>query len=280
MWEPVGVSRAFTLLHLSDLHFANPDRSALTPEDALKSVAKQVAWDLPQRPLHVAITGDITTRGQTRGYNLAYEHLRTFFGSVCPTKVVLCPGNHDISTPADNFAAYNQFVFRLTNDRSQLVNRQSSVARTSSDRIEYIVVNSAFEEDHTYGSVQVDALVSTLRSLDRPAIAIAHHNPLSSRYASHAIVNSYEFLTAFSGKPVVALLSGHIHGTQALEFGPQLTRLVCTGSIGFPPEPNMSNQFGLYRFESDRLVATSHYSYSAQHGCFAKTSEWGRSAHA
>lgn len=253
-----------TLIHMSDLHFAGPS-SPLTPAEAIEKAREAIARDYPNEKFILAITGDITTKGQVDGYHEASRALKAALRKGCQIdSTLLCPGNHDIGQGASPFAAFNRFAFDVTNDPTQVFVEDSPIAVVRRHGYAFILVNSASHGDHHYGRVPLkrlrEALLSTQNSHE---IVLLHHSPISSEYGGEALVNAYEFLATVSRAGVSGVLHGHIHSAQTLSIGPKGTFLSGVGSLGFQPEPNMNNQFAIHFLEEGRLVKSMRYTYAA-----------------
>jgi 3',5'-cyclic AMP phosphodiesterase CpdA len=105
-----------TLLHLSDLHFAEPGKGHYwnSEESTEKDLAAHERKGLPGRlfddpmlakakPEIVVVSGDLLDKAQESGVPLALEFLRDLATrlSLPPERFVLVPGNHDVSRSAD-----------------------------------------------------------------------------------------------------------------------------------------------------------------------------------
>ena len=91
------VTKARRILHLSDLHFATADQATIA--------YSQLATDLRQQGFEtldaLLVTGDLANRATPTEYEAArmfLEQVMTGF-SLAPRKVMLVPGNHDVSWP-------------------------------------------------------------------------------------------------------------------------------------------------------------------------------------
>ncbi len=251
-----------TLVHLSDLHFA-ADNYELPPEEALTKAAAVISRDF-SGPLTVAITGDITTMGRDHGYVEATRVIRRTLLRTCEvSKIVVCPGNHDISSDSQPFAAFNRFAFALTNDSAQSWGTAQPVRVVLQRQYALVLVNSAHHGDYRYGQVPTDELRKALSRIEgKYAIVLLHHSPISSIYGGAALMNAYEFLATASGARVCGVLHGHIHSEQVLSVGRRPSFLAGVGSLGFRPDPNMNNQFAVHQLDNGRLVRSASYRYT------------------
>jgi len=117
---------AFTLLHLSDLHFAAPQGSGhywnseatelqLAAHDR-RGLLGSLVRDLRQQnvaPDLVVVTGDLLDRSSVLGVPMAIEFLKELCArlELPRRRVVLVPGNHDVrqqGEPAERYALFEQ----------------------------------------------------------------------------------------------------------------------------------------------------------------------------
>ena len=253
-----------TIVHLSDLHFARGSNAGLDPADALTLASAALRSRYEETPLVVVISGDVTTQGKAHGYAEALSALRKqFLPPLRVEKILLCPGNHDILNGDRTFAAFNRFAFDLTADATQAWDSQSPVSVITWVGVTYVLVNSSFHGDYRDGQVPLEALRKALDGApDAVTIVVMHHSPISSTYSGGGLAGAFEFLDLVTRYNVAAVLHGHVHSDQVLTFGTKPTLLHGTGSIGFDPDPNMNNQFGVLSFTDDgKLVEGVTYKF-------------------
>ncbi|RKT72432.1 calcineurin-like phosphoesterase family protein [Saccharothrix variisporea] len=261
-----------SLVHLSDLHFGSvvlPIRRA----ELLRKVADVVRQEVKHdSALVVAITGDVTTKGQPSAYEEAARHLEGFLSLLNPALVVTCPGNHDITARSDpHFTHFNEFAFRVTNDSRQVFTANNTVSTVEYADTAFLLVNSAYHGDHGRGEVRLEDLDTALEnSRSKQCFILLHHSPLSSTYGGDALINGYEFLARAARARVAAVLHGHVHTEQVLAIGPRPTALLGVGSLMFTPSPNYNNEFSIVDFEGDQVITATCYRYLADRREFAR----------
>jgi 3',5'-cyclic AMP phosphodiesterase CpdA len=251
-----------SIIHWSDLHFASgpgglePDRAVLRATEAIKR-------DYGMIPFTLAITGDITTRGAEHGYREAIESLVKTKRILAISRVLVCPGNHDISpVRSREFQPFNRFAFEATGSKDQNWNYLEPVAVESDGSYSFISINSAFEGDHRYGSTPIAQLRAALDNTEGThRILLLHHSPIQSSYAGGGMADAYELLRLASERQVAAVLHGHVHSDQTLSIGSGPTVLYGIGSLGFEPDPNMNNEFAVHSFADGRLIQSDLYRY-------------------
>jgi 3',5'-cyclic AMP phosphodiesterase CpdA len=253
------------VLHWSDLHFAagtsEPDR--LTPARAVALATEAVRRDHGDQQFVLALSGDITTRGRSGGYREALTALDHVRRSLSLSAVVVCPGNHDIApTDPRSFSEFNRFALSATGDAQQMWDGQQPVRTVRIGDYSILLVNSAYEGDHSFGSTPLRALRLALDAADGThPIVVMHHSPISGAYAGGGMKDAYDLLALVSEYPVAALLHGHVHSDLGLRIGRHGTLLFGAGSLGFEPDENMNNQFVIHRFENGVAVESDLYRY-------------------
>lgn len=251
------------LLHLSDLHFAASPQPDLTPSHALTRATDVLLRDYPGQEFVLVVSGDVTTQGQPVGYTQALRALEVLKKRLKISKVLVCPGNHDIARVAPTeFREFNQFAFSLTNDPEQLWNEKHAVCVIPWGSYSFILVNTAFHGSHSYGRVPLDSLRDCLsQNADTHLIVILHHSPISSSYAGGGLSDAYDLLSLVTGYGASAVLHGHVHSDQGLPVGRRPTILFGAGSLGFHPDGNMNNQFTIHQCDEGSLTSSSTYRY-------------------
>jgi 3',5'-cyclic AMP phosphodiesterase CpdA len=262
------------LLHISDLHFtaSPPPPRGQSPARLLDLAADALRHDYPSEQFVLALSGDITTKGRSTGFDDALRSIALLRSRINVTATIVCPGNHDITRPhTKEFTFFNRFAFSLTEDAEQLWQPSKPVCVVSIKEYSFILVNSAHEGDHTFGSAPIDALKEALHSTEGTSrIVMMHHSPISSAYAGGGMADAYDLLALVSQHKVTALLHGHVHSDQALQFGPHHTLLYGAGSLGFLPDPSMNNQFAIHEFTDGSASDLRLYRYYQNHDRFIK----------
>lgn len=226
------------LLHISDLHAGGAQQPP--------TVAAGVAEALAGRGVDcLVVSGDFANRGQEAERGGTFVRAIAQVLGVPAAAVVCCPGNHDIgANPGAPFASYLTMVTRLTGDA-----RRGSPSPCSSHRvngIDFLTINSCYHGDRRFGRVLLRDVERELAALARdvPIVCVVHHHliPYSEQDKSH-VVNAYPLLQLLAGYNVQLLLHGHRHLSMALVVGDM--RISGIGSLTYPPEANVNNQFAL-----------------------------------
>ncbi len=251
------------ILQLSDIHLATGESYEIDHDYFLKLMNEKIKENIaPKDTIIVIICGDIIYKGDPTGYGSAtnffqkMKHIFDYNIAFCP-----CPGNHDITSDGVNyFNGFNRFVWDLTNELGISFSSQNTAVCKPLEDIDVILVNSAYHGDHACGLIELDDLEVVLKSSKLPSkIVITHHNSISiDRNDRSAIANAYGFLQLAVAHGVKAILHGHRHMQTILSVGKNKCRLIGVGSLFFPPEHNLNNQFNLIRYENGSMKAYSY----------------------
>jgi predicted MPP superfamily phosphohydrolase len=226
------------ILHLSDIHakLGQP----------LEILARGVAASLRAKALvpdFVVASGDFGYQGSGTEAGAAVVSLIAKESNVSSERIVCCPGNHEIDGSPE-FHNYRSAIATLLCDANRAV--PDPCLRYSYGGVDFLVMNSAYHRDWSYGEVDVDAIANCLSKhplKETERIAVVHHHciPYSSKDPSQ-IRNAYPLLRLLDCHEFNALLHGHRHIAMSLKVG-KGTRVIGVGSLNFPPQPNISNQF-------------------------------------
>ena len=188
------------LFHLSDIHFGLQDNRALA------WVKGEIAR---HRPHAVAITGDLTMRARHREFAAATE----WIGSL-EAPVTVEVGNHDM--PYFNLA--ERFLdpyrrFRAIEDKVERTIELPDLAIVPLKT----VARAQFRLNWSKGCVTRSALDACLRTIDAlppgtQALVAAHHPLVEVGTDGTALTkNGAHALAELARRPVLAVLTGHVH---------------------------------------------------------------------
>jgi len=189
-----------TLFHLSDIHFGLEDNKALD------WVKQEIA---ERRPAAVAITGDLTMRARHREYSAACSWIRSL-----DVPVTVEIGNHDMP--------YFNLIERFFAPYRRFRNIESLIERTIDlPDIAIVPLKTAVRMqprlNWSKGWVSRSALRQCLAAIDAlPAgtkALVAVHHPLREvgTKGTALTYNGFKALCALAKRPVLAVLSGHVH---------------------------------------------------------------------
>ena len=189
-----------TLFHLSDIHFGLEDNQALD------WVKQEIA---ERRPAAVAITGDLTMRARHREFAAACHWIRSL-----DVPVTVEVGNHDM--PYFNLIERFFAPYRRFNAIQGLIEREIDLPGIAIVPLK-TAVRAQPRLNWSKGWVSRSALSKCLEAIDAlpsgtRAIVAAHH-PLREvgTKGTALTANGYKALCALAQRPVVAVLSGHVH---------------------------------------------------------------------
>jgi 3',5'-cyclic AMP phosphodiesterase CpdA len=227
------------LLHISDIH-ARPGQNLVALAD---SVAAAIA---PYgQPTHLVASGDFGFQGQHAALGARFARLQAERLSLSPSRVVCCPGNHDIelSDGRTSLQTYHREIAGLLQDAGRADPTAASIY--SNEGIDFLVLNSAHLLEWSHGHVDLSAIQRlNLRSRTGTGVAVVHHHciPFDESDPSH-ISNAHPLLNLLEANGFHALLHGHRHMSMTLRLN--TLRIVGVGSVNYPPVPNINNQFNL-----------------------------------
>ena len=188
------------LFHLSDIHFGLEDNNALD------WVKQEIA---EKKPHAIAITGDLTMRARHHEFTAA-THWITSLG--VPTTVEV--GNHDMPyfNPIERFfAPYKRF-----RGMEGLIEKELDLPGLSIVPLK-TAVRAQPRLNWSKGWVTEAALAKCLDAIDRlpegtKALVAAHHPLREVGTQGTALThNGTKALRALAGRPVAAVISGHVH---------------------------------------------------------------------
>ncbi|HYD23250.1 MAG TPA: metallophosphoesterase [Croceibacterium sp.] len=188
------------LFHLSDIHFGLEDNKALD------WVKQEIA---ERRPQAVAITGDLTMRARHHEFAAACRWIRSL-----EVPVTVEVGNHDM--PYFNLIERFFAPYRRFRAIEGLVEREIDLHDLAIVPLK-TAVRAQPRLNWSKGWVSRSALARCLAAIDAlppgtRALVAAHH-PLREvgTKGTALTANGYRALCALARRPVLAVLSGHVH---------------------------------------------------------------------
>lgn len=229
-----------TLFHLSDIHFGLEDNKAL---DWVKQEIAQ------RRPAAVAITGDLTMRARHREFAAACHWIQSL-----DVPVTVEIGNHDMPY----FNLIERFVapYRRFRSIEGMVEREIALPGIAIVPLK-TAVRAQPRFNWSKGWVSRSALDKCLAAIDAlpkgTQALVAVHHPLREVGTKGTALthNGYKALCALAQRPVLAVLSGHVHDpfdiVEQTEHGP--VRMIGAGTLSqrlrsTPPSFNELNWDG------------------------------------
>lgn len=246
------------ILHLSDLHFGRASLQLFKStsqllESLVRAVESRFAGSAER---WLVLSGDIVYQGSQHEYSAATEFVRALCArlDISQDAIVVCPGNHDIdpNKSSDPFHGLNAFIHSLTRDSTRLFSDDQPNRIVRSKDIRFLVLNSAFHGDHTYGFVKVDA-IPDLTAGNGISIAVVHHNLLGiGRSDTSAIRNAYPLVLRLVRDRYDLVLHGHQHMLDLITLGEHGCVIAGAGSLNFKSE--FPNQFNCITIDSVALT--------------------------
>ncbi len=189
-----------TLFHLSDIHFGLEDNKALD------WVKQEIA---ERRPQAVAITGDLTMRARSREYAAACHWIQSL---QVPVTVEI--GNHDM--PYFNLIERFFAPYRRFNAIQGLIEREIDLPGIAIVPLK-TAVRAQPRLNWSKGWVSRSALHKCLAAIDAlppgTKALVAVHHPLREvgTRGTALTANGTKALRSLAQRPVLAVLSGHVH---------------------------------------------------------------------
>jgi 3',5'-cyclic AMP phosphodiesterase CpdA len=239
------------IVQVSDLHLSDSSSPWHSGAEYAKLVSQAVARQVTGRDrLVVAICGDLTHKGNDRGYVFAEDFIKELRGGLEVASVVCCPGNHDLCGPAgggNRFAAFNRLVQANCAGNHPLFDLRHLVAWHWTGELGFVLANSSYHGDHQFGRVDLGALSDALHQVEgRPFVFVAHHHLVPIHGDNCSVVrNGLDVLQLLLDHSPVAVLHGHRHLSTGLKIGNKRVPVVGAGSLGGAGEPGASAQFNL-----------------------------------
>lgn len=246
------------IFQLSDLHL---DETFKIDEynEMLEKMADIIACESKNEDnVHIVCCGDIVNRGNPKEYNSSAISVFDFLKNKLDNKSVdfICvPGNHDLCN--NEFTDFQEFIKRY-NHKINFISDNVSLYETT--YINYLLINTSFHKEISYGNVDLVQLKKHLHGISKPIIVVMHHT-LMSRYAKDrsSISNAYEFLKQLEDKNVIGIVHGHTHGYSDILVGTKC-RLIGVGSL-FEYFKNCNNQFNVIEIGPGTIERIENYRY-------------------
>jgi 3',5'-cyclic AMP phosphodiesterase CpdA len=194
------MARNILLFHLSDIHFGLEDN------EALDWVQAEIA---ARRPAAVAITGDLTMRARHREFAAASSWIRSL-----DVPVTVEIGNHDM--PYFNLVERFVAPYRRFREIQGLIEREIELPGLAIVPLK-TAVRAQPRFNWSKGWVSRSALRKCLAAIDAlprgTRALVAVHHPLREvgTKGTALTINGKRALTALARRPVVGVLSGHVH---------------------------------------------------------------------
>lgn len=210
------------IFHLSDIHFGLADQQAL--DWAAREIARR-------RPDAVAITGDLTMRARHREFAAAADWINSL-----DVPVTVGVGNHDL--PYFNLLERFFTPYRRFHAIQELVEREIDLPGLAIVPLK-TAVRAQPRFNWSKGWVTAGALEECLAAIDAlppgtQALVAVHHPLREVGTAGTALTrHGQKALTELARRPVLAVLSGHVHDAfdlaQDTAHGP--VRMIGAGTL-------------------------------------------------
>jgi 3',5'-cyclic AMP phosphodiesterase CpdA len=247
-------------IHLTDFHFGGHTSSSTTSfEDLFLSTSKLISdWIIKKYhfndfELVFGLGGDMTNKAESLKYQYALRFLNDLKEKLKEyvTHYIFCPGNHDIEfNPHNRFSSFNNFTRIFLNSSKYTFNKDQSIILDEINNFSFISINSLYQEDYRYGSIDLEKLKEFLNLAKHPIIILTHHHliPIYDNDIS-TTRNSYSFIKLLSDYNVKYVLSGHLHCNTELSI--DKTHILGTSALFPELGSGYNNQFRVLELSSD-----------------------------
>lgn len=258
-----------TLLHISDLHFGDPKAvlNRLQVKHVLRELLHKTGPDV-----YVILSGDISFKGEAQGYTEAQEALFDVFNdaSVHSSKIIACPGNHDVvksATGASPFNAFDVWSTGLRQDKKCTFS-SSSCRRLTCPEVDFLLINSAYHGKIEFGLVDQRKMETVLADMsaptihDLPRVAVLHHHLVPfSRDDTSTTRNAHDVLNCLAKHGFSLVLHGHQHALLEIGMGAGSMKVHGVSSFRYST-PGFFNGATIYRFDKSKRVTAEHHAIS------------------
>ncbi|MEH6357457.1 MAG: metallophosphoesterase [Pseudomonadales bacterium] len=238
------------IVHLTDLHFGNPD--AVFDWRELATSLSEYLKNKVDNPVLI-VSGDVTYKGAAKGY----EEARKFFklllqnGVTSRNRILMCPGNHDIV--GKSFNEFDSFTYSLRRDNNCFFS-DNHINTALIDGCLFKLLNSSYHLDHEYGLIDQKSLAKDKPDHKGLKIAITHHHLLNMfENDTSAIRNSYNLAEYLSSEGFKYVLHGHQHAEQNYYLGENALRVISARSGNFG-QKGFFNSVNIYRINKEEFT--------------------------
>lgn len=219
------------ILHLSDMHFGND--AAPFSNTLLAEALSSYVLDNCLKPV-IVLSGDVSYRGGEKGFREATEFFSNFIEmtGIDGSKVVACPGNHDIVE--SSFQAFDRFIYGVRKD-SLCAFSAENYKKIELDGVEFYLINSSFHLDHKFGLIDDEFFnVSFSDNKENIKVVVFHHHMLNIvKDDTSALRNAYGLVQHLDNQGVSYILHGHQHAEQSFVLGESRMKVFSVRSGNF-----------------------------------------------
>ena len=257
------------IVHLSDLHFGDP-KAVLNRHEVSRVLTALLTKSGPDTIL--VLSGDITFKGQQKGYDEANEAMLGALQKcgLASHRVIICPGNHDITKldgRQSSFAAFDAWSASIRSDK-HCTFAATTCRHFACESIDFLLLNSAYHGDITYGMVDLPRLDEVLGDMGttsadgRVRVAVMHHHliPISADENS-ATRNAHGVLSRLAKHGFAVVLHGHQHMLLSLNVGDSAMQVSGIGSFRYST-PGYVNSAAIHRINANRELFSEFFAVS------------------
>jgi len=258
------------IIQISDLHITNESRlEQYLPK--ISCLIETINKEIPKGELLIfLVCGDLINKGDSLGYPLATEILTTIQKKLSDYQTVFefTPGNHEINQHLESkLDDFGTFLANFDECKENISNR--SVVIRHHEGIDFVIMNSCYKFNTTYGEINLAELDEAINKLNGPIVWVAHHT-LFSRYDDDGscIRNAHSLIEKILAKNSIAYIHGHTHGYSDITIGKKC-KVVGVGPL-YKEITDVNNQFNILTISGTQLVHIDNFGYRADTNSFVK----------
>ncbi|MCX2522734.1 metallophosphoesterase family protein [Larsenimonas rhizosphaerae] len=253
-----------SIIHLSDVHFGNPE-ATFNPREVAHSLSDFI--NNRDDDLKLVVSGDITFRGRCEGYEQAKEFFKVLFENSCLQRgnIIACPGNHDISS--NGFRDFDAFMYSIRRDEN-LCFSTPGLKVVEFDSVVFFVINTVYHLNHRYGLVDNNILRKDVKGCfdGKVKILVLHHNILNQFHDDTSTIrNSYDLVQWIVSNGISTVIHGHQHADQEFTIGNNGAQVFSVRSGNYLQAGHM-NAFNYYSLYEDNTLRRKAFVFETLKG--------------
>lgn len=247
------------MLMISDLHIEDNSKDFFNKvfhriDKMFEIINKEIQ---PTEKLIVVMCGDVVDCGKAEYYESAkivFEYIKKKIGTRT-VEFAMIPGNHDLCN--DSFSDFDAFNLAYSNEVGEF--EKASCWSKNIDKFNFILANSSYHKDTTYGKVEAYEIEKHVNPL-MYNILVTHHSIISEDEDDSAAIRDIpRLLNVINENRILFHLHGHTHGTVIIRIGND-SRSLGVGSLFFKAA-EMGSQFNLISVNDNKITSVINYIY-------------------
>ncbi len=255
------------VLHISDPHFST-EKYAVKSHNTLDGLIELIKSIKKNKNLYLLITGDITFKGKHVGFDEAIIFFKKLIQktNLDRKRILICPGNHDISNNEKNkdFKDFNIFSYALRRDNIFKFTTDKTNNLYFKDENCFLSINSSYDLNYKCGKIDINNLADLLKNQknkianSKIRIIFCHHHLINLEDKDDsAIKNAYQFFELVKKYKFHFLFHGHQHAKQILK----INNIYINSVSSLLETRSVSNLVALYKIKRKNKIKRKEYTY-------------------